>query len=273
MKKTRLKRLKNGIFHVSDIHIDTHTDTLSPAKMERVATNLLFGASSFEDALGGTLLVAGDLGHYPKQNAVFLKACESFFDKILYVFGNHEMYLLPGRMRGRYRDSFEKLEDIRLEVASRCAKTEILEGERAKANGLEIFGVPMWYDFSYLTQRGYGKEYAMLLWKNVMNDSRTIVGRGGRPFDPLEYFDEQFAKLSGEGFSSDIILTHVPPVHMGNEIYGESEVAAFYSFDGEDFLKSCEAFAWVCGHNHEPKRNDFEVYGTLITANPLGYGF
>jgi len=267
-----VKELENGVWYISDIHVDTHTDTLSLSKMERVAKNLLFGENG-ETKGGHVLLIAGDIGHYPKQNAVFLKACETFFNGVACVFGNHEMYLLPGRMRERYSDSFEKVEDMKNEIASICERTEVLDGKAVSMGGFSIFGTPMWYDFSLLTNRGYSEEYAMSLWKSVMNDARMIKGKGGHTIDPMELFDEEMRKLaSEEAFSADVILTHVPPMAMGNVLYGNSDYEAFYCFDGEEFLRNCKAKYWVCGHNHEPRLNDVDAYGTRITLNPLGYG-
>ncbi len=261
-----------GFFYISDVHIDTHTDTVSPKKMERTVKNLLFETEQ-EAFTGKVLLIAGDIGHYPKQNAVFLKACETFFETVLCVFGNHEMYLLPGSMKERYSDSFKKIEAMKDEIYSVCSKTEVLDGKSVFIDDVSVFGTPMWYDFSFLTKKGYGEEYALHIWKAVMNDARMIEGRNGR-FDPLEYFDEQMRKLaSKEAFSADVILTHVPPIPLGNRLYGNSDYEAFYCFDGKEFLKNCKARYWICGHNHEPRLNGVEVYGTKVVLNPAGYGF
>ena len=170
-----VKKILGNIYYVSDVHIDTHTDTLSLAKMERIVLNKLL--NNIDLPLYGTLIIAGDLGHYPKQNAIFLKACETFFDKIFYVFGNHEMYLLGEKMRKRYRDSFEKLEDIKEKVDSLCKKTLILEGQSVTINDIKIFGTPMWYDFSYGEKRGYSQEFVKKLFLSKYDRKTTSFRR------------------------------------------------------------------------------------------------
>lgn len=258
--------------YISDIHIDTWTQANTIEKMERWVSNNFAFRDSDEDSV---LLIAGDLGHYPAQNAIFLAAMEKRFNKILYTYGNHELYLF-GRMLKRYGNSFVKLDACKEKIEKYCTKTVWMDGDIVEVGKLKIFGDPLWYDFSYGEKIGYSQKYMEMLWHKMMNDSRLIYGKKSnvldKDFDPLAFFDERFHNLTTKGYDADIILTHVPPVALGNSLYGDSIISAFYSFDGTDFIKTAFVRKWVCGHNHEPNKKSLSIDKAEILLAPMGYG-
>lgn len=64
------------------------------------------------------------------------------------------------------------------------------------------------------------------------------------------------------------VMPSINPEHV-DENYRKDKGTAFFTFDGEKYLKDTTAHTWIYGHNHT--NQDVNVHGVRILANQLGY--
>lgn len=119
---------KMKVFVVSDVHVDY-----------QASRQWLLGLSAF-DYKRDVLILAGDLTDDLKLLADCLCSLSSKFNKVLFVPGNHELWVV----RDKFRTSLEKFEKV-LQISADCgASTDVYA-----QGGLSIVPLFGWYDFSF----------------------------------------------------------------------------------------------------------------------------
>ena len=269
----------------SDLHLDFYLSkpTITKAQARNfIKTRKLGDYFAPETSEPTSLIVAGDIGHYPEQNLAFLLTIKELYGytDIIVVAGNHEFYNISKSQRGKFTRFYDK-EQYQTKLL-RDSGIIVLDGDIVEHYGKVIAGYPAWYDGTG-SSRGYGGGYGtgdvIALWRATMNDSNLIP-----EMDKLDFYDivkYQNAKLGSMRESMresmrarkvDIFVTHVSP-NVGIDYvpwdFRGSGTNCFYWFNGDELLEEFQPEIWVYGHTH--KRMHYMKDGTEFFCNPLGY--
>ena len=150
---------------LSDLHIDSwHSPetTIQDRKFKIIFEPFL------PKEKGEVLVIAGDIGHYNKQNIDILKRLRDLYGyKIIYVWGNHDYYLVSKNQIQKYKNSLEKVIEFRNTINN---EPDIyhLDGNIIEINGLRFGGCSGWYDGSLL--KNTTDDTIQALWQEIMND-------------------------------------------------------------------------------------------------------
>lgn len=270
--------------YISDVHIDFwlgDTDIKSN-KFQRKLDFFMNSVLCLDPDKSNTIIIAGDIGHYFKQNTAFLLRLKDYYKNIVITYGNHDMYLVSLKQQEQYNySSYSRLSELK----QFCIDNDIhfLDGDTVELDGIKIGGTGMSWDYSYAEQfDGYDKENTKKLFRDVMNDSRLIMqskplythlpyGRKLRDnfWDQEEFFKEQYQKLSLIS-DVDVMVTHYGPIIPDGmpDMY-RNETSTFYYFNGISDIQRINPKVWIFGHTHD--YYDFDVGTTRMLCNPLGY--
>lgn len=214
------------------------------------------------------LVIAGDLGHSNKQNKDLLLLLQKyFFKQIIFVLGNHDYWLLPDNDAQVFNTSFERIEDMR-QWAKNQENIHCLNGDVVEINGVKFGGCDSWYDGSYYAKNNNEHSLLESYWREWMNDGKYID-------DIASYHDlflKEIPKIEAVYKSCDVMVTHVCPStlkkHSRREDKDERK-AAFYCFNGNNFIKNGSMKYWIFGHTH--KVFQAEHLGKQLLCNAIGY--
>jgi len=276
--------MSTTIAFISDIHMDFYIKPENTSQ-KRVKK---FIDETLKPKKADILVIAGDTSHYISQIKLLLTELLNYgYKKILFTYGNHEMYLVSNNQRNQYKKSYIKIEELKNTLEKISDKIIFLDGNYVEFEGLKIGGLPMWYDYSYGLKLGKSEGEMFQLWKQVMNDSNYIVFDEligidalfsmysfDKPriihFNPMKFFGEQKEKLLKIIDKLDIVVSHIGPIVPPNlDLKYQTPSTGFYYFDGEDILKQFTPKLWIFGHTHQ--QFDFMFNKTNLVCNPLGY--
>lgn len=257
--------------YINDVHLDFWVP-LDNNQLKFEKKTKEFANRMLPEQPTNTLLIGGDLGHYNKQNYWFLEELAKVYTNILLVIGNHDFYMITKNQEKKYQyNSFNRVKEMK-ELANQLPQVTYLEGNTFEIDGVTFGGTGMWYDFSY-GQKHLGKNFEDIRkeWSWFSNDSRKIKG-----FLTEERYESEKEKLEKIIQQSDVVLTHVGPLHEFSP-YRQEEVLfnSFYFFDGEKYIQKYQSKIWCFGHVHireQYYKNDwtFISYGL---GYPDQYGF
>jgi Icc-related predicted phosphoesterase len=278
---------KLNIDYISDIHLDfwiSEQDTNSPKFKKRLEA---FVKIILPETPSTVLILAGDQGHYFKQDKEFLLELLKTYTKILLVPGNHDMYLVSKKAQNKYKlESQNRIDEVK-EFCYDTPGLYYLDGKVVEIDGFSFGGLGMWHDDSYGKLLGYSSDEVYENWKQVMNDSNLIFkdsksnysydyGYGSREkvvsFDPRIKFKEEMKKLKDieEVLSPDVMITHYGPIIPPNLADDYKNITtSHYYFDGSNFIFNNKPKLWIHGHTHT--QYNFMYRDTNIVTNPLGY--
>lgn len=272
---------------LSDLHINAWSKQLYPNEKEvrRIWDRL--------EPKGDVLLVAGDIGEIPLQNANFLKILKQlYYKEIVCVLGNHDLHCLYNRALYLYGETHELIQmsgwdnyQDKIDETKRLyveAGIHLLDGNVITIHGITIGGSMGWYDGAYtkthridLGQHHFFRyrEYEDMqeLWKGCMPDDDIKPLRG---FDAL--FKAEYAKLESIVEQCDIMMSHINPSILKehqNPDWKDSPTCGFYSFQGRGLIEKFKGKLWLFGHSHY--RGEYELtnnHGEFkLAANAFGY--
>jgi len=272
----------------SDVHIDSWIGiTIPEFRQEKLIHKLI--KVSLPDEPSDVIIVAGDIGHYNKQNILFLKSLRKYYKKVLWVHGNHDMWIVSEKMAKKYNyDSFNKLNEL-IELSEKENGIHYLNGDTIEIDGHTIGGTAMWFNNDYakkwwskikwtlwhdkaIIRKVWGEsdETCLELYRYYMKDARLVV-KDNKPLDYLEYFDEQKKLLEQIHKKCDVIITHVGPDWSVIRPIWYQPPTTFFWFDGKRFLNELKKDAmWVYGHTHD-KHFYKHSSGCEMICNPFGY--
>ena len=256
------------IDYCSDTHWDFYADPSSGANFRKIE---LIIEKDFSAQDSDTLIIAGDTGHYPKQDALFLTVLKERYKNIFIVQGNHNLYCVSKSQKETYKSWQAKFNETK-KIFEAC-DCYVLDGDVVELNGKTIAGAMGWYDGSYYYQYGHFNPYGESVetrWKRVMNDSRLIPGL----FDFHDIFMVEIQKIK-TAFTKepDLMITHfIPSISKDafHQRYRDDANNAFYSFQFDAEMLGCSKnMKWIYGHTHDMHR--FTVGNIECMCNPFGY--
>ena len=252
---------------ISDIHLDFW---ISPKnnQMKQYKNIEFFIKNKLSIKKGEVLFIAGDIGHYNKQNKIFIELLSKLYKRLFITWGNHDLYLITGNIRKKYKTSLDRM----FEFMQDCNSLEnviFLNGEVIEYNNCKIFGSGLWYKAKNLKK-----------WQQSMSDASYIVMNDGYfdfdidsygkkrkyHFNPNKLYETELLKLKNLK-SADIILSHVPPLLPPQK--NQDPYDCYYHFNGEKFIEKFKTKLWIFGHLHNSY--DFYYKNTRFISNALGY--
>lgn len=247
---------------ISDIHLDHWNKPIQSNETQIMKIEKLF-AKRIPASPSEVLVIAGDMGHYNKQNFLLLQYLKRFYPYILIVRGNHDLYRVSRGLRRDFVLSEQRWTDMK-NRASVLEGVHFLEGDILTIDGVTFGGIGMWYDFQYGIQRyGYSHKEMTDIWTERMNDGVYING-----IPDVDAEKQKLSELLDQ--NPDVIITHVSPdwTHA-KEKYVRGLMKSFYFFDGQSFLDRCEGKIWCFGHTHE--HYSYTYKGCRLENNTMGY--
>lgn len=252
---------------ISDIHLDFWVENSSnhskqDSRLEDFLRNIL------PEVTSNILVIAGDLGHYNKQNFRLLEKLKKHYKYILLVPGNHDYYLVTNSIKNKYkRNSMNRYFEMKT-MAEQLDGVFFLDGNKIKLDEIVFGGCGMWYDFEYgLKKLNSDWDSIFDNWKSISNDAKLIEGLPRR----IEaMFKEERLKLQRILVDADVVITHIAPDWSRVPVDIEMELFnSFYYFDGTEYFQTLNGRIWCYGHLH--KRMDYINSGCRFINASLGY--
>jgi metallophosphoesterase superfamily enzyme len=222
---------------------------------------------------GEVLIIAGDLGHFNRQNIQILKAIKELYGykHIICVLGNHDYYLSTTSQRfGFKEDSLKRVREMRRLINAEEG-IYCLDGYVIEINGVNFGGCDSWYSNAYL-QGYFPKKHSQAsvnnMWQNIMNDFGFIYGV--RSYDTIYKIEKR--KMNKVHDKCDVMITHVNPSYLRRHLtpeWANDESSTFFSFNGHDLMKNGSMKYWIFGHTHS--NIEYEYNEVKCLCNPLGY--
>jgi predicted phosphodiesterase len=234
------------VFALSDVHFDFEVN----ARWVDELSNL--------DYRDDALILAGDVTHKLSQLASCLRALVARFRKVLFVPGNHDLWVLG---EGPNKTSLQKFAEVATTVELSGASMQPFQTERVLI--APLFG---WYDYSF----GQPTEKLREIWMDY-HACRWPVGFGAEEvanhFAALNRQRAPGAAVKVITFSHfmprlDLIPAFVPSKHrLLDPVLGSSRL--------EGSLRGLNSTLHVYGHSHINRRVCID--GVTYVNNALGY--
>ena len=245
--------------YISDLHMGFvigNKRTSHHKVMDKISK---FVESTLPEELGEVLVIAGDVDEYNTNIIYTFEEYAKYYDKIFFVYGNHDLYLMSQNQRTKYRNnSRNRQEELKKRVNDHNTLKEIvsiLDNDIVNYKGKTIAGTMLWYTLP-LT-------YDQIWWGVNSNDSRKIYPRGHEWSEERHSIDIEFYKTL-EDKNIDLLITHVPPVHLNDR---HKPSASYHNVAVSDL--GLYADHWICGHQHVRKVK--KLGNTSIYINASGY--
>lgn len=241
------------VYYLSDLHANHHVPFRSnQEKWEKFTKEWM--QSVLSGVQGEVLVLNGDFSEFNQQTLWLLEVAADHFERVLFLPGNHDYYLLSKNQRKKYKTSFGRVDEL-VELASRIPNVVYLNQRVFTYKGVTFSGETLWYDLP--------RNEDQVFYQDSSNDSQFI--HTGISFVPgykvlhdlsMNWYHTLAGKLV------DVFVSHVPPVHPPHS--GHPYNACYVT--PVPFLA---AEHWIAGHQHS--RGVFEKADTTFYMNPLGY--
>ena len=255
----------------SDLHVEHHAEVV-PLVIERA-----------QALKPDVLIVAGDVSSQLPTLEAALTALRRAAPRLLFVPGNHDLWMMPGTPSSRAR--YES------EIPALCARAGVdAIGQAPVAiDGVVFAGVTGWYDYSLRTRALDGTftrdDYRRGAWGRLQwNDKKRVSwpGDDGTELDDEAICDGQVAlleqQLADAGARPTVVVTHHLPLASLVTSRGEPPWDFINGFMGSDRLgaamqRAANVRFGCCGHTHFRKRAQVEGRGGsfAVETSPVGY--
>ena len=267
--------------YTSDTHLDFWVKDVNPQSPKTHLKIKKYIKEILKPKEADVLVVAGDIGHYNKQNLILLTELKKIYKEVIVVNGNHDMYLVSKNIQNQYDYLSFKRSD---EMKQMCKDNDIhyLDGDIVEIEGVRIGGTGMWYHL---------EDEDLYDWKDCMNDAQLIMNGpitrsyGGwtmynsgsdfiSPTFKTQFHYEKEVKKLEKIKDIDVFVSHVSPITIPDEIkderYGRNnKYNKFYESDNLKKLQETGAKHCVFGHTHIEK--EFSVGGIDFHVSAVGY--
>jgi predicted phosphodiesterase len=212
-----------------------------------------------EPANADILVLAGDIANGSR-------ALDLFGDwpvPVIYVPGNHEYY---GHSCADVQSDFAW-------KAKAFPKINVLDPGAKIIGGIRFIGCTLWTDYDLFGEQY--RELAMTACATSLPDHTVIKIEEDRPFTPafarelhLKQRDWLRSRLNEPFAGKTVVVTHHAPAPGSlHPMFEKDLVSAAFVSDLTDMLGG--AALHIHGHTHHSF--DYDVNGTRVVANPMGY--
>lgn len=218
-----------GISGFLDFHIEVSKEDWQAKLMELPATVKLL-SSMLPEQTGDFLVIAGDLSHSNRQAYTILEFFSSIYSHVLFVFGNHDYYLLPDDQHIYNQNSQQREADLRERIQDLPNVTCLANFETFSYQGVTFAGATSWYPLQTESER--------CVFHEEMSDSKLI-----HRFD-IAVTHKQEMKVFENLEQVDVLITHVPPIELdSHRRFGSTDCFL-------NKLPSGKAKLYIFGHCH-----------------------
>ncbi len=262
--------------YLSDLHSDFWVNFNKGNSFLKMQS---FVIETIPEVPGEVLVLAGDLSHYNEQTIQMLTIYKDYYNEVIIVTGNHDMYLVSKNQQDKYSWSAEKRLN-ELKVLVKEIGCHLLDGDVIEIDGIRFGGTSGWYDIS--------DPIDYRLWLQASNDSHLISPKYHHKYrkqykvpeetskfwDSEMYYKEQqenLTRISKEG--CDVLITHVvqlltPSGYQLPQFRGDA-LNKFYYEDNFNLLKDSGCQFYIHGHVHNV--HNYHLGGMNILCTPFGY--
>ncbi|HDR4736919.1 TPA: metallophosphoesterase [Bacillus cereus] len=242
------------IDYASDLHAN-HWMLWTNNQMKWESRTREFTRKLIENGNGEVLILPGDFSEWNQQSLWILDEAAKHYERVYFTIGNHDMYLISGSQKKKYKDSIGRINDL-IEKASEIPNVVPLVQNVDTYKGKVFAGDVLWY----LPKSQADWEFL----RNVSNDSSYISINGYAGSDvPRKLHKESMDWYDTlEETHVDVFVSHVPPVHNP---FTPFEPNTCYMTD----VPFINADHWICGHDHI--QGEFEKAGVQFHMNAIGY--
>lgn len=240
------------IDYISDFHLDFHIEVSKEAwqaKLTELPATINLLSSMLPEQTGDILVIAGDLSHSNRQAYTILDFFSSIYPHVLFVFGNHDYYLLPDEQNAYDKDSQKRESDLRQRIQDLPNVTCLANFETFTYQDVTFAGATSWYPLQTESERH--------VFYEEMNDSKLIQN-----LDIAATHKQEMQALE-QLEPVDVLITHVPPIELNSHRYFGSTDCFLNK------LPSGTAKLYIFGHCHE--QNVYEQNDATYYINALGY--
>jgi hypothetical protein len=225
-----------------------------------------------EDDHETVLVIAGDfdVGCKDTTKIIMLKLCHQF-KAVVFVCGNHEYY----------HQVLNEVDQGWRSFADEMPNFYFLQGDYAIIDDVRFIGGTFWTDFRAADPDVMDFcEHRMNDYNHIRyQDKNDVVYRRFEPKDAWQINQEQratFARFLETPFSGRTVIVthHAPTEHSIDPLYNHHSSDRILNFSYcntrlEEWFENKNFTHWFHGHIH--RRQQHEVNGKLIIANPRGY--
>lgn len=225
------------ILAVSDLHLEFNNELETSTIIDRL--------SSVEPDV---LVIAGDISN---KKSVF-KVFSEKFKHVVYVRGNHEYW-------GSWLDPNKHLLDL--------PNVYELLNEKITIENKVFVGSTMWYP---KTKDAVQKSFGFADF-NMIPGFRNWVWKENQNFKKFLKNELPNRSVKNVAEHEYIVITHHAPSYKSvSKDWINDPMNSFFICDwGESIIKSKNIKLWIHGHVHNSF--DYEINGTRVFCNPLGY--
>jgi len=199
----------------------------------------------------------------------FLKWLDSTFSVILFVFGNHEFFI----MESQQVYTMEQLKILFLDLTFKyCKKMKILDNTTYTINNTTFIGTTLW---SKIPKNLYTDIKSMIsdyhyIYKNEKEKQHIVPSDINELHsNAVNFIIKSLVDIPIE--NKIVVLSHHAPLKHGTSHprYQDSKNNHAFSSDQSELMEDTGITAWIFGHTHYCA--DFRLNSTLILSNPGGY--
>ncbi len=237
------------IDYISDLHLDFYVrHNGNEIKYKRNTVEFL--ETLLPDELGEVLVIAGDISHYNRQSYIALEYFSQVYERVFFVTGNHDYYLISSEQSKKYKNkSIEREFELDRMIESFSNVTRLFDYDVTEYEGVKFAGSTNWYPLTEFKDVNF--------FNSISNDSNLIKHMS---ISQCNYFESLCYDDLDE---VDVIVTHVPPIIIDSH-HKHGSTSCYLNE-----LKELNAKHYVFGHCHE--QNIYEKVDSKFYINALGY--
>jgi predicted phosphodiesterase len=243
------------VFALSDLHIDYDANAAWVRDLS---------ATEYRD---DALILAGDLSHTSRLLAWGLGILTQRFKKVLFVPGNHDLWIVRDC---REKDSLQKFEDVRAIVQNSGATMRPFQ-ER----GISVIPLLAWYDYSFGEPseelKSMWADYSACRWPNGLKEGDVAAH-----FAALnERHHGVDAKFASSGHADETVITYshfLPRIDLMPTFIPAARRVVYPvlgSAQIETQLRRYNPSIHIYGHSHVNRR--VQLDGIVYINNAFGY--
>lgn len=241
------------VHYLSDLHANHHVPFKNNQEKWQSKTKKWM-REVLQDTTGELLVLNGDFSEWNCQTIWLLEVAAEQFDRVFFVPGNHDYYLLSKTQRLKYKNSFNRVEEM-VQLAEAIPNVICLHQRLYTYKDVTFAGDTLWYEVK--------DPQALAFYEQHSNDSQFI--HTGIPFIPdhkvLHDLSLNWYHTLAEK-KVDVFVSHIPSVQppMSNHPYNACYVTPVPFLVGKH---------WIAGHQHV--KGSFEKAGVSFHMNAYGY--
>lgn len=236
------------IDYLSDLHADFWVKHNSNKyKWQRQTIDFL--NTLFPKELGEVVVLAGDISHYNVQSYWILEYLSQHYQKVFFVVGNHDYYLINERQSKKYKHNSKNRVTELLEMLANLTNIVYLtDYQPYDYKGVTFAGATNWYSLKEPGEK--------VFYNTISNDSAAIKG-----FDIAIEHEKEMAAFK-QLKHADILVTHIPIITLDSH----NKYKSTYCYLNELLPKGKHH---IFGHCHE--QTEIVKANLHFHINAIGY--